>query len=148
MRYTHTNIAAKDWKQLAAFYQAVFGCTVKPPERNLSGDWLDQAIGLTGAVLQGVHLVLPGYGPDGPTLEIFSYADSVAREPLFANHHGFTHIAFEVDDVDDTYAEAMRAGAKPLGTITEKVIEGLGVLKFVYLRDPEGNIVEIQSWRK
>jgi hypothetical protein len=73
MRYAHTNIVTTDWKRLAEFYIQVFGCTVKPPERNLSGDWLDNATGLTNARLQGIHLVLPGHGNNGPTLEMFTY---------------------------------------------------------------------------
>ena len=65
-----------------------------------------------------------------------------------ANHTGFTHIAFEVGDVDQTLNEAMKSGGQLLGKITEKTVAGVGDLKFVYFRDPEGNIVEIQSWKK
>ena len=65
-----------------------------------------------------------------------------------ANHTGFTHIAFEVDDVDRTLNEALKRGGQLLGNVTEKTVDGLGDLKFVYFRDPEGNMVEIQSWKK
>ena len=148
MRYAHTNIAARNWKKLADFYMNVFGCTVKPPERKLSGAWLDRATGLVKAKLEGVHLLLPGHGDNGPTLEIFSYQDMHEGKPAMANHTGFTHIAFEVDDVEQTFNSAMKNGGRSLGKITEKTIEGVGVLSFVYLRDPEENIVEIQSWKK
>jgi len=30
--------------------------------------------------------------------------------------------------------------------VTRKEVEGVGLLAFVYFRDPEGNIIEIQSW--
>jgi catechol 2,3-dioxygenase-like lactoylglutathione lyase family enzyme len=146
MRYAHTNIVTTDWKRLAEFYIQVFGCTVKPPERNLSGDWLDNATGLTNARLQGIHLVLPGHGNNGPTLEMFTYEAMEQRAPLMANHLGFTHIAFEVDNFAETYAKALSMGATALDQPTEKAIEGVGVLTFVYFRDPEGNIVEIQAW--
>ncbi len=148
MRYAHTNIAARDWKKLSNFYINVFGCTVKPPERKLSGDWLDQATGLSNAELEGVHLLLPGHGDCGPTLEIFSYKDTHETEAIMANHAGFTHIAFEVEDVDKTLNAAMKNGGKLLGKTTEKAVEGVGLLTFLYFRDPEGNIVEIQSWKK
>ena len=147
MRYAHTNIAARNWRTLADFYIRVFDCSLKPPQRNLSGDWLDRATGLKNAVLEGVHLTLPGYSENAPTLEIFTYTDMLTRELLMANHTGFTHIAFEVEDVDATYEKALSLGAKELGQPIEKVIENVGVLKFVYLRDPEGNIIEIQSWK-
>ncbi len=146
MRYAHTNIVAKDWRRLSDFYITVFECKVKPPERKLSGEWLDRATGLTQADLEGVHLILPGHGDNGPTLEIFTYKEILPREPGMANHSGFTHLAFEVDDVDETFAHALQKGATELGQVTRKVIDNVGTLKFVYFRDPEGNIVEIQSW--
>lgn len=148
MRYAHTNIVAKDWKKLSDFYINVFGCTVKPPQRKLSGDWLDQATGLSGAELAGVHLLLPGHGKNGPTLEIFSYQKMGSPAPVMANDTGFTHIAFELDDVEQTLKVAMENGGQALGKVTKKEVEGVGLLCFVYFRDPEGNIVEIQSWEK
>jgi catechol 2,3-dioxygenase-like lactoylglutathione lyase family enzyme len=147
MRYAHTNIAAKNWKGLADFYIEVFGCVVKPPERNHSGEWLDRVTGLKNAKLEGVHLLLPGYGSNGPTLEIFTYRELQTREPVMANHVGFTHIAFEVDDFDSVYRAALGKGATDLGSATERLIDGVGTLKLVYLRDPEGNIIELQSWK-
>ena len=148
MRFAHTNIAARNWKTLSEFYIKVFDCKIKPPERKLSGSWLDRATGLQNAVLEGAHLLLPGHGVNGPTLEIFSYQNMQDREPLMANHVGFTHIAFEVQDVDQTLDKATQNGGQLLGNVTEKAIDGAGNLKFVYFRDPEGNIVEIQSWGK
>ncbi len=148
MRFAHTNIAAKDWKSLSDFYMKVFGCTVKPPGRKLSGQWLDRATGLTNASLEGVHLLLPGHGDQGPTLEIFTYTDMQDDGPIMANHIGLTHIAFEVPDVDQVFALALENGGHALGKVTERRVDGVGGLKFVYFRDPEGNIVEIQSWTK
>ncbi len=148
MRYAHTNIAARDWKRLSNFYINLFGCTVKPPERKFSGDWLDQATGLSKAELEGVHLLLPGHGDNGPTLEIFSYKDIHECEPLMANHTGLTHIAFEVENVEQKFKDALNHGATKLGDITKKLIDDIGILEIVYFRDPEGNIVEIQSWEK
>jgi len=148
MRFAHTNIAARDWKRLSDFYIKVFNCKEKLPERNLSGDWLDQATGLTNARLAGIHLLLPGHGASGPTLEIFTYEETHESESVMANCIGYTHIAFEVEDVEITLKHALNNGAKVLGKVTEKIIENVGALKFVYFRDPEGNIIEIQSWDK
>lgn len=148
MRFAHTNIAAKNWKSLADFYIKVFDCRVKPPERKLSGEWLDQGTGLQNASLEGVHLLLPGHGDNGPTLEIFTYKDMRDHAPVMANDIGFTHIAFEVDDVRKTLDLALKNGGRMLGKVTEKKVEGVGNLVFVYFRDPEENIIEIQSWEK
>ena len=64
------------------------------------------------------------------------------------NFVGLTHIAFEVDDVEQTLNKAIKNGGQILGNVTERTIDGVGELKFVYFREPEGNIIEIQSWNK
>ncbi len=147
MRFAHVNIAARDWKTLSDFYIRVFDCSIKPPQRNLSGDWLDTATGLTNAQLEGVHLALPGHGDTPPTLEIFTYVEMGENSEVMPNVTGFTHIAFEVADVDETLQKALENGGAELGKIVEREIDNVGPLRFVYFRDPEGNIIEIQSWK-
>ena len=88
-KYVHTNLIARDWKRLVRFYTDVFGCKPKDPERDMSGSWLDSVTSLGNAHLTGVHLRLPGYEQDGPTLEIFSYDELVERGMPAANHCGF-----------------------------------------------------------
>ena len=146
MRYVHTNIIAKDWRKLSAFYVKVFRCRITPPERCYQGEWLDKGLGVTGVKLEGVHLRLPGCGDNGPTLEIFTYVPQENSAKLMPNETGYSHIAFEVDEVEHTLSDVLSNGGSALGRISEKKVEGIGLLKFVYLRDPEGNIIEIQSW--
>ncbi len=146
MRFAHTNITARDWKRLADFYIKVFECKIKPPKRDLKGEWLDKAIGIKNARQMGVHLSLPGY-ENPPTLEIFSYEEFIDTAPIMANQIGFTHIAFEVEDVDTIVKKALDNGGAKLGEIIENEIEGVGILRFTYLRDIEGNIIEIQAWK-
>jgi len=145
-RYVHTNVIAKDWKLLARFYCDVFGCTPKPPERNLAGDWLDRLTSMEGARVMGVHLSLPGCGDDGPTLEIFQYAEEPrAGEPRI-NAPGFAHVAFAVDDVEAALAAVESHGGGRVGELVSATVEGVGPITLVYARDPEGNIIEIQKW--
>ena len=145
-KYVHTNLIARDWKGLVRFYSEVFGCEPKPPDRDMSGAWLDQLTSLQNAHLSGVHLRLPGYGDDGPTLEIFSYNELVEPELQSANQRGFGHIAFAVDDVDDALQTVIAAGGSTVGNIVTTEVDRVGVLRVVYARDPEGNIVELQRW--
>jgi predicted enzyme related to lactoylglutathione lyase len=145
-KYVHTNLIAKDWKRLVKFYCDVFGCQPKGPERDLSDAWLDSVTALSNAHLRGVHLRLPGYGEDGPTLEIFSYDDVVERELPRANECGFAHIAFGVDDVDEALQAVSAAGGGSVGEIATAGVDGVGPIRLVYARDPEGNIIELQKW--
>lgn len=145
-KYVHTNLIARDWKRLVRFYSDVFGCEPKAPERNMSGAWLDNVTSLWNAHLSGVHLRLPGYGEDGPTLEIFSYDELVERGMPIANQCGFAHVAFAVDDVDEALQAVIAAGGGTVGKIATTEVDGVGLLRVVYARDPEDNIVELQKW--
>ena len=147
-KYVHTNLVAADWRALAAFYQDVFGCTPVPPERDFQGEALERAVGIPGAHLRGAHLRLPGYGDGGPTLEIFQYDPAEPRPPTALNRPGFAHIAFSVDDVAAARAAVLAAGGRAVGEIvTLQVVTGARVT-FCYVADPEGNVLELQSWAR
>ncbi|KPL77643.1 glyoxalase [Ornatilinea apprima] len=144
--YTHTNIVAKDWRKLAAFYQQVFNCQPVPPERDLQGEWLQRATGVEDAHLRGAHLRLPGCGENGPTLEIFQYNTLAAESPRAINQPGLAHLAFAVNDVRAARAEVLAHGGSDLGEVVTVQVPGKGEICFVYMRDPEGNILELQRW--
>jgi predicted enzyme related to lactoylglutathione lyase len=145
-KYVHTNLIARDWKRLVRFYCEVFGCEPTGRRRNMFGAWLDSLTSLRNAHLTGVHLRLPGYGDDGPTLEIFSYDQLVGCDPPRANRCGFAHIAFAVDDVDQALQAVISGSGSAVGNIATTEVNGVGSLRVVYARDPEGNIVELQKW--
>jgi catechol 2,3-dioxygenase-like lactoylglutathione lyase family enzyme len=146
IRYAHTNIIADDWKSLADFYIKTFECIPVPPERNLGGEWLAKGTGITDAKLKGVHLRLPGHGKTGPTLEIFQYNENIPQHIIPANLRGYGHIAFQVDDVPKMIRKVLQHGGSGYGEIASFRMEDAGYLTFVYVRDPEGNILELQSW--
>lgn len=145
-RYGHTNVVAKDWRKLAQFYIDVFGCEPLGPERDQTGEWLSAATGVTEAHLFGRHLLLPGHGPNGPTLEIYSYSETVEQTDPVGNRAGFGHIAFQVDDVDTALNMTIAHGGHRLGKVSSTHVPGVGDLRLVYVRDPEFNIIELQSW--
>ena len=145
MRYLHTNLVARDWRRLADFYIKAFGCVPVPPERDLSGEWLDEATGLAGARIRGVHLRLLGHGDAGPTLEVFQYDQMTEAETLAPNTPGYGHIAFAVDDVEATRETVLAMGGGPVGEVVIVRLPGVGSLEFAYMRDHEGNIIEIQK---
>jgi catechol 2,3-dioxygenase-like lactoylglutathione lyase family enzyme len=145
-RYGHTNLIARDWRAVAAFYERTFGCETVPPERDYRGPDLDRGTGLRGAGLRGAHLRLPGHGPDGPTLEIYTYEPLVAAPSPAVNRPGWGHIAFAVDDVASAREAVLANGGTSVGeVVTLQTADGRRVT-WCYVTDPEGNIVEIQSW--
>jgi len=145
-KYVHTNLIARDWKRLVRFYCEVFGCEPASPERDMSGAWLDNVTSLRNAHLTGLHLRLPRYDHDAPTLEIFSYDQIIECGLPAPNQRGFDHIAFGVEDVDQALQAVTAAGGSAVGDIATTKVDGVGTLRVVYARDPEGNIVELQKW--
>jgi len=131
MKYVHTNIISEDWKTLAEFYINVFDCQPVPPVRNQKGDF---------------HLLLPGWGANGPTLEIYSYNKMAEKLPTTPNRKGYGHLAFEVDNVADVLQKLLQYGGSKQGAISGKKVAGVGYITYTYAKDPEGNIIEIQNW--
>ena len=148
VKYGHTNLIAKDWRGLARFYQEQFGCVPVPPERDFKGRDLERGTGIQGAELRGVHLRLPGHGPDGPTLEIFNYNVLEERLAAAVNRPGFAHIAFVVDDVPEAREAVLAAGGRTVGDVVTLTTATGTKVTWVYVTDPEGNVIELQSWSK
>ncbi len=146
IKYAHTNIITDDWKRLAEFYITVFDCKPLYPERDLRGEWLDRATAIKDANLWGIHFKLPVYDESLPTLEIFQYNHNEDGLKPMANRKGFGHIAFRVDDVPTILNRVLENGGSRMGEVVETEVSELGTLKFVYARDIDGNIIELQNW--
>lgn len=148
VRFAHTNLIARDWRALADFYESVFGCHRLAPERDFSGPTLDAGTGVVGARLRGVHLRLPGHGDDGPTLEIFHYSEQKEGPAPAVNRPGFGHIAFQVFDVASAREQVLRHGGQSVGEVVTLTTASGDDVTWCYVTDPEGNIVELQSWTR
>ena len=146
MKYIHTNIIAKDWRKLANFYIKVFKCKEVLPKRDLKGKWIEKGTTIEDVHIEGVHLRLPGYDDNGPTLEIFQYNKSISQHLRKINRQGFAHIAFSVDDVESALNAVIAAGGDKLSEIINHDIPGIGKITFVYATDPEGNFIELQKF--
>ncbi len=144
-RYLHTNLIAYDWKSLVDFYIRVFGCSIVPPERDISGEALERGTSLPGAHLRGAHIRLPGYADSSPTLEIFRY-DTLAEEgKKSVNRPGFAHIAFWVEDVPQARQMVLQNGGSAVGEIVTTLVGNTRRITWCYMADPEGNIIELQT---
>lgn len=147
IRYSHTNLIAKNLPLLLAFYQDVLDCQRIGQTRDLSGSWVDRLTGICGAHIVGEHLALPGCGETGPTLELFGYDEVTPHTAPGVNASGFTHIAFAVDDVARTLCAVLAHGGGQIGELVEQQYADGRIITVVYATDPEGNILELQSWR-
>ena len=147
-KYVHTNLIAKDWRALAKFYQEVFGCIPVPPERHFKGEDLERGTAVPNAQLDGIHLRLPGFDGNGPTLEVFTYTQSEPKPATAVNRPGFGHIAFSVDDVEKARTTVIAAGGEAVGDVVTLRLSTGARVTWCYVTDPEGNVVELQAWRE
>lgn len=145
-RFAHINIIAKDSEKVIQFYKDVFGCRSNGQKRDLKGELFDKLTGIKNVHIIGEHLVLPGLDENRPTLEIFSYEKMEGSQDHLINAYGFSHIAFEVDHVEETLAKALAHGAHPIGELIKADYPDGRQLTAIYVSDCEGNIVEIQNW--
>lgn len=147
-RFAHVNLVAEDFERLLAFYRDVFGCEPMTADQRLTGEWVGAITGVPDAAIRVVHLRLPGGSGDGPSLELIRYDETAARPPMAANRPGFGHIAFAVDDVAAARDAVVAAGGATVGELRTADVPGRGTLTEVYVTDPEGNIIELQSWSR
>jgi catechol 2,3-dioxygenase-like lactoylglutathione lyase family enzyme len=58
---------------------------------------------------------------------------------------GYLQWAFEVDDVAAAMQGVLGHGGSKVGEIATGYVEGAGQDTLIYMADPDGNIVELQS---
>lgn len=142
MRFHHVSLTAKDANALSDFYMSVFGCVDRRPARRLSDPWVSKGNGVPGSNILSRWLTFPNMS--GPFLEILEYEVFVDAKPQPPNTRGCGHIAFVVDDLYATVANVLTHGGSKQGDIVDIGTEGKPIL-VVYMRDPEGNILELEQ---
>src|SRR5215217_3410278 len=141
----HVNLVVSDIEVMTAFYESVLGLKVTK-RATISGEWIDRVVGLSGVKADVVYLDLAA----GPRIELIRYHSpaSPARQVHAPNAHGFRHIAFRVEGIDEIVRRLTSGGVKFFSDVQDvpdsQVTYAAGVRKrLVYFRDPEGNVLEL-----
>ena len=146
VKYIHTNLTVRDLERISRFYQDIFHCEpVRNPE-DLSGSAVSDITNVENAAIKYVHLTLPGFGPNGPELELIQYENETAEPEKISNCLGYGHLAFSVANVRETLEQVVAAGGSAIGKLVTADIPNRGRLTEVYATDPEGNIIELQHY--
>ena len=138
VRLDHVGMVVDDIEAAVAFFE-VIGLKRQPTEV-MEGAWLDQIVGMKGVRTDLV--VLTGPGETWFELSKFHHpaeADPGATPP--DNRIGLRHVAFAVDDVNDTVERLGEAGYERIGD----VVDYEDRYRLVYVRGPEGIIVELDQ---
>lgn len=144
MRFDQIKIIARDIESLSSFYQEALGCEAVVSSFEVVDEAVARAIGVPGNAVTLSILRLPGRGDHGPVLELYSIGGGEMPDD-WHYQPGQGQMAFEVDDVDVKAAALVDKGATMLGEPVDWVGPSGSTARFVYLRDPEGNIIDIWS---
>lgn len=140
MRFDQTKFLADDVAGLARFYVDALDCEVVVETQEV-GEAVSRAIGVPDAKVTLSILRLPGRGDHGPVLELYSVVGPTPDDWGYGPGSG--QIAFEVDDLEEGIGRLIAAGGTHLGEMVEWAAPSGAVARFVYLNDPEGNIIDL-----
>lgn len=135
----HTAVCVDDFEAAREFYVQILGFKVEG-EMDRRTD-VAAVVGLPDAVIRWGMLSRGSY-----RVELFKYYSPEGRtDPVRQCDRGYTHMAFEVKDVDAAYRRLVAAGYRTLSPPTE--LRG-GITKCVYVLAPENNVTELVEFRK
>lgn len=136
-RMEHVGIVVDDIADATAFFVEL---GLEPQgETSVEGSWVDRVVGLEGIRVDSAMLETPD---GGGRLELVKFhappgPDGDPNAP--ANTPGLRHLAFRVDNLDDTLTRLQARGAELVGEVEEYQ----NMFRLCYLRGPAGMIVEL-----
>lgn len=150
-RIDHVNIVVADLPRMTVFYSQLLGLEITR-EVTIGGEWVESVVGLPDVAADVVYLSPPA---GGTRLELIRYRSPKGHRPAglqSPNTRGLRHLAFAVEDIEATVGALERSGIRTLGPIrvvpdSQVTYEGGARKHLVYLRDPEGNLLELCSYR-
>ncbi len=141
-RFRHVALVVRDLDRMVEFYTRLLGLKLKRTFE-IESEEFRKGIGVEDAKAKGVHLMVPDSNVE---IELIQFDQSENEETSVANMTGYRHIAFIVDDLEKSFETLKENGiefvSEPI-TVTEP--ESVRGFQFVYFRDPEGNIVELNK---
>ncbi len=142
----HTGIYVNDIAGLEYFYKSVFDmiaiCSKKPDR----GELFDELLGTENSFIVTTKLITP-YGKQagqGDMIELVKVlTESVETLSLPENRPvsmtGMAHVAFGVDDIEDTVSRILSGG----GQQKTDIVEMKNGSRCCFCTDPEGNWIEL-----
>ncbi|MCB0322023.1 MAG: VOC family protein [Bdellovibrionales bacterium] len=144
----HINIVVSNLEASKEFFLAL-GLELED-EAELEGDWIARIVGFEKVRARYAKLVQPGVGSNerATRLELLQYLEppSYADPNLgLANGIGFRHMAFEVEDIEQTVGRLRALGVEFLGDVQTYSVTGK---KLVYFHGPDGILLELAEYSR
>lgn len=137
-RYDHTGFITHSIEVSIAFWEGVMGFRAEPVGTRREA-WISSFMGVPGADVRLVHLY--GLGTHLEFIEFVSPRGQPVRPA--ANAPGVAHVCFRVSDLEQLRADILARGGSLQGETTE-ITEGIAKgLRGLYMRDPNGIMIEL-----
>ncbi|MDB9976118.1 VOC family protein [Candidatus Thioglobus sp.] len=133
----HTGIVVRDLEKMIIFYQSL-GFVEENRDTEV-GDFIDQVTGINQVELEWIKLK----SPDGCLLELLKYHSHPENRKIKnsnSNKLGISHIAYTVNDIDETCNKIVKAGGS---LVNPPAPSSDGNVKVAYCHDLEGVLMEI-----
>jgi catechol 2,3-dioxygenase-like lactoylglutathione lyase family enzyme len=136
----HVSITTPNIERAVDFYERLTGATARRSGRLGPNSKIDQVTHLEGAEVSGAWLSVGNV-----QLEFWQYHKPAAADldrGRLISDPGYSHFAFEVEDL-----AGERARAEQLGMVFQGEPISMGGISATYGRDPDGNVVEFIEFR-
>jgi catechol 2,3-dioxygenase-like lactoylglutathione lyase family enzyme len=134
----HTGITVSDLDRSIHFYRNLLGCEVSAPVR-AAGPLFETITGVPGCQIDIAFARVPGH-----VIELLCYRNPPGQvSTLRACDPGFMHVCLKVADLHRVVEEIRGAGFQPVGPIQQAEGGPVEGLKVVYVRDPDGVVLEL-----
>jgi lactoylglutathione lyase len=137
----HTALNVTDMERSLKFYREVLGLEPMFEPQEASGERFEKATHIPGAKIKFTMLKI---GNGHTFIELIQYVNPKAKpNQLTISDTGAPHVAFRVDNIDETKAKLESKGVK---FNSDPVRIQAGPLKgrsFVYFKDPDGLTLEL-----
>lgn len=135
IRPHHTALCVDDFERARQFFVDFLGFTVEGEAGYRDESALGIVTALPGAAISWAMLCLGHY-----RLELFKYHRPVgSKTGLQQCDSGYTHMAFEVSDVDAVYQQVIAAGYR---TTSPPISLRPGYSRLIYVHAPENAVIE------
>jgi catechol 2,3-dioxygenase-like lactoylglutathione lyase family enzyme len=137
----HINVVVSNLDEAKKFFSQL-GFSIGD-EAELKGEWVSKIVSLEDVKARYVTLSLPGLGTNLELIEYYSPPSECDPNMSKANQLGFRHIAFEVDNIEETVQNMKRKGIEFISSIQTcpKTCKQL-----VYFWGPDGILLELAEY--
>lgn len=146
----HVAIVVKDLNVMQNYYTVLLDA-IKTKDIILNSEQFRNGVGVPNAIARTIHIYSKCVNL---TIELTQYSFPLLAENkkrLHAvNRLGYGHLSFEVSNINDVYQHLEESGCKVNKVSSEisTVMSDVKKICFAYIRDPEGNIIELINYKE